>query len=180
MVEKRISRALIAFGSNIGDVDENIRLALEKLTRVQYTTVINVSSVIKTDPVGGPSDQPIFSNGAVLVETKLPPLDLLHELQRIEIELLRERKVFWGPRTIDLDLILYEDKIMRTKELTLPHPRFYWRTFVLDPANEVAPTMVTPTSQTTIAETRALLYAMFAMFELASYYYQALSERRDK
>lgn len=176
MTNTYVAKALIAFGSNLGNVDENIKQALAKLNEVKGVQIIKISSVIKTTPVGGPSDQPIFSNGAVLVKTTLLPLDLLHELQRIEKELLRIRKIFWGPRTIDLDLILFDDVVMSTEELTLPHPRVYWRSFVLDPANEISPEMIVPTSGITIKHTRALLLVTFQTFALASYYYRALAD----
>lgn len=171
-MKEEYSRALIAFGSNIGDVNLNIQTAIQKLSHIFGVKTLRVSSIIQTEPVGGPLGQPIFSNGALLIKTRLEPLELLCELHRIEKELFRERRHFWGPRTIDLDLVLYDDVVMFTPTLTLPHPRVYWRSFVLEPALEIASDMIVPTSGLTIAETYRLLYKNYSLFELASYFYR--------
>jgi len=162
--------ALVAFGANLGDVDENIRRALEMLGNVVGVTVMKTSSVWHTLPVGGPSGQPVFSNGAVLVKTSLSPHALLEELHEIEIELQRVRNEFWGPRTIDLDLISYGNLIITTSELILPHPRVYWRHFVLDPVCEIAPDIVLSTTGLSFRETRRLLYNNFKLYDLASFF----------
>lgn len=161
--------AVVAFGSNLGDVKGNIERALSLLERVEYVDVLKVSSVWSTLPAGGPVNQPEYSNGAVLIKTSLSPHALLTELQTIENKLLRVRREKWGPRTIDLDLILYGDLVINTPVLTLPHPRVYWRQFVLDPVCEVAPGLVLPTTGLSFSETRRLLYFVFKGFELASF-----------
>lgn len=162
--------ALIALGANLGDADDNIRAALKMLNDDAEIEILKTSSFIKTAPVGGPSGQPDYTNGAVLVRTSMEPVALLHRLQEIERTLHRVRLVRWGARTIDLDLILYGDKIVLTPELTIPHPRVYWRQFVLDPANEIAPAATIPTSCRTISETRRLLFMNFRTFDLLTFF----------
>jgi 2-amino-4-hydroxy-6-hydroxymethyldihydropteridine diphosphokinase len=102
-----------------------------------------VSAVIETDPVGGP-DQPPFLNAVALLSTSETPHELLHRCQRIEADLGRRRLVRWGPRTVDLDLISFDDLELDTDELTLPHPRAQGRAFVLVPWLSVEPDAVLP------------------------------------
>ena len=115
------------------------------------------SSWRETAPIGGPPGQAAFLNGAVKLETPLPPHELLGCLQQIEGELGRRRAERWGPRPIDLDLLLYDELILTTPELVLPHPRMAWRRFVLEPAAEVAGSMIHPTIRWTLARLLAHL-----------------------
>lgn len=169
------SIALVAVGANQGCVEKNIRLALRALEATPDVEICRISSFVYTLPVGGPRNQPPYLNGAVLLETSIPAPELLKILQDIEKRLHRVRTVIWGPRTIDLDLILYGDSIITQRELTLPHPRVYWRLFVLDPACEIASDLILPTSGLTLAQTRRLLYINFEQFETTVFLQRCLS-----
>ncbi len=127
-------RAFIALGSNLGDREGYLRGALAELG-----TVMAESQVYETDPVGGPDEQGPYLNMVVEVETTLDPFALLRRCRRIEAEAMRQRVVRWGPRTLDVDMILYEGVTIQSEELTLPHPRFAERRFVLAPLAEIAP-----------------------------------------
>jgi len=129
-------KAVIAIGSNIGDTKANLDLALKMLR--EATDVKQVSSYYSTKPVGY-IDQPDFLNAVCIIETELPAMALLAMLQGIEKVMGRERKIKWGPRTIDLDIIQYGDLISKAEELTLPHPRAHERKFVLEPWHEIEP-----------------------------------------
>lgn len=135
--------AAIALGSNLGNREENLKTAVERLGEVG--NVIAVSSFYDTEPVGY-TEQPRFLNGAVLLRTDLEPVSLIQELLKIEKGMGRDRvrSVGKGPREIDLDLLLMDDVVMATEELTLPHPAMAERRFVLEPLVEIAPEMVHP------------------------------------
>ena len=140
----------VAFGSNLGAQEANLRKALELLEE-RGVEVVKTSSFICTEPYGV-TDQPQFLNGVCEVRTSLEPLELLHTLLDIEQEMGRVRLRHWGERNIDLDLLLYEDVVMDTPELKLPHPDMQNRDFVLLPLAEIAPELVHPTLQKTISE----------------------------
>jgi 2-amino-4-hydroxy-6-hydroxymethyldihydropteridine diphosphokinase len=99
--------------------------------------VLRVSKIIETQPQGGPAGQPKFLNGALKLETKIPPVILLRRLKQIEKGLGRKKALRWGPRVIDLDILFYGDKIINSKELKVPHPRIFERDFVLRPLLEI-------------------------------------------
>lgn len=130
--------AFIAVGSNIGDGPETIEKAKEMFLRVDGNAILKESSLIITKPYGV-TDQPDFTNGLWKVETLLEPLDLLKKLNEIEARLGRERLVHWGPRTIDLDIIYYDDLVIDSEKLTVPHVDMCNREFVLKPLMEVDP-----------------------------------------
>jgi 2-amino-4-hydroxy-6-hydroxymethyldihydropteridine diphosphokinase len=138
-------RAFVGLGSNLGDREGTLRRALDELRRLPETEVIAVSSFRDTAPVGY-VDQPRFLNAAVEVETQLAPDDLLHELLRIERDLGRDRAQAppQGPRTADLDLLLYADKRIDEPGLEVPHPRLHERRFVLEPLAELDPGVLVP------------------------------------
>ena len=119
-----------------------LRSAIDNIKRDARLRLIANSKWHETRPVGGPVGQESFLNGAILVETALAPHDVLDLLLDIETAMGRVRKTAWGPRTIDLDLLLYDDEVVRTDRLTVPHPRMAWRRFVLVPAAEIAGDMV--------------------------------------
>ncbi len=149
--------AFVGLGSNLGDRAAQIEGAIAALGRAAGVTVRQVSSLHETEPVGGPPGQGMFLNAVALVETKLEPIELLRVLQQIEAQFGRERTVRWGERTLDLDLLLFEDRILETPELSLPHPRMRGRRFVLEPLVEVAPTAVDPETRRPFAEILAEL-----------------------
>lgn len=170
--------AVVALGSNLpsdwGAPDETLLRAVERLDAVsERLTVQAVSSIWRTFPVGGPaspSGQSVFANAVAAVETTLDPFELLATLQTIEREARRVRKVFWGPRTLDLDLILFGDSVLNSPTLTLPHPRAVWRDFVLGPACEIVPNWRLPTTGLTFREHRRLLVENFANFESTAFW----------
>ncbi|WP_366916173.1 2-amino-4-hydroxy-6-hydroxymethyldihydropteridine diphosphokinase [uncultured Phascolarctobacterium sp.] len=142
--------AYIALGSNLGDKEANLRQALKLLTE-QGITIKRVSKFFVTEPYGV-IDQPSFLNGACCIETALPPLNLLETLLAVENKMGRVRLRHWGERNIDLDLLLYENVIMDTEKLRLPHPDMQNRDFVLLPLEEIAPELEHPVLHKTIAK----------------------------
>lgn len=135
--------AFLGLGSNIGDRIDYLRSAIEALAAHPRIRVDAVSSVYETDPVGGP-DQEAFLNVALRVATLLSPRGLLKAGQTVEQALGRERHERWGPRTIDVDILLYGNKTVRRRTLEIPHPRLTERPFALVPLLEVAPGKTLP------------------------------------
>ncbi len=148
---------LVSLGSNEGSRQENLEAAAARLAAHAGITLVARSSWRETAPVGGPPGQADFLNAAVKLETSLPPHELLGRLRQIESELGRHRTERWGPRPIDLDLLLYDELIVTTPELVLPHPRMAWRRFVLEPAAEVAGAMTHATIGWSVARLLAHL-----------------------
>jgi 2-amino-4-hydroxy-6-hydroxymethyldihydropteridine diphosphokinase len=129
-------KAVISLGSNIGDPEANLDLAVALLR--EATEVIAVSSYLQTKPVGGP-EQSDYLNAVAIIESDLPAKDLLALLNGIETAMGRTREIYWGPRVIDLDLIQYGGLLVQDEKLTLPHPRAHERRFVLAPWFEIEP-----------------------------------------
>ena len=129
--------AAIAFGANLGNAKQTYKECIRRINALPETSVVKYSSLILTDPVGGPADQPKYHNGAILVQTRLEPVELLNQTQKIELDLGRVRTIKNGPRTCDLDILLYDDVVMNSPRLTIPHPRMYERDFVLIPLREI-------------------------------------------
>ena len=142
----------IGLGANLGNRRENIRAALARLAENPAIGVRTVSALVETEPVGGPPGQGPFLNGAAKIETDLDPADLLAELKRIERDLGRRDGPRWGPREIDLDILLYGDAVLETPELTVPHPGLRERRFVLEPLSEIAPDARDPTTGLTVQD----------------------------
>lgn len=130
-------RAVLALGSNLGDRMVNLRDAIRRLG-----TVRAMSQVYETEPVGGPDGQGAYLNMVIDVDTELDPFALLRHCQRIEAAGARRRETHWGARTLDVDIVFYDDVVIRTPELVIPHPRHAERPFVLAPLAEVAPDRV--------------------------------------
>ncbi len=146
------AECLISLGANLGDRAETIRRALRELAAHREVKVLRSSRLHETRPIGGPPGQADFLNAAAVLETSLPPAELLAVLLQIEAALGRTRGRRWAPRPVDLDLLLYADAAFTAPALVLPHPRMAWRRFVLEPAAEIAPDMRHPTIGWTIAE----------------------------
>ncbi|KKK36639.1 2-amino-4-hydroxy-6-hydroxymethyldihydropteridine pyrophosphokinase [Mesobacillus campisalis] len=128
--------AYLALGSNIGDRLGYLGRAVELLHRHEKIEVVNTSSIYETDPVGY-TDQDAFLNMVVKVQTCLGPLDLLEAVNKIEAKLGRKRGIRWGPRTLDLDILLYNQENINSEKLTVPHPRMQERAFVMIPLLEI-------------------------------------------
>ena len=134
-------RAVIALGSNLGNRELNIDSAIAELAKIVEIT--HLSTNHETDPVGGP-EQPKYLNAILIAETQLDPHELLISMLEIENKLGRKREIHWGPRTIDLDLIVVGDEVVVSDVLVLPHPRAHERKFVLEPWLEIDPTAQIP------------------------------------
>ncbi len=149
--ERRWHTAFIATGSNMGDSRKNIAEAVKMLAETPGIELVKESALIVTKPYGY-VDQDDFVNGCVQVRTWLPPIKLLHRMQAIEKALYRERLIHWGPRTIDLDLLFYDQEIISHPELVVPHPDMKNRLFVLEPMQDVAPWWLHPVTHQTMAQ----------------------------
>jgi len=130
--------AYIALGSNMGNRLENIQNAIKAISMIQNTRVVEYSKIYETDPVGY-VEQDKFLNMVIKIKTCLNPWVLLENLQKIEIMLKRERLIRWGPRTIDLDILTYDNLVLNHPKLTIPHPEMLKRAFVLIPLRDIDP-----------------------------------------
>jgi 2-amino-4-hydroxy-6-hydroxymethyldihydropteridine diphosphokinase len=142
-------RTFIGLGSNLGERESMIRLALDELAHLPSTTLVRASSLYDTEPVGDP-DQPGFLNAVAELETELAARQLLWNLLLIERRLGRVRTRPWGPRVIDLDLLLYGSEVLDQPDLRVPHPELIRRSFVLVPLVELDPLVVHPVTGETL------------------------------
>jgi 2-amino-4-hydroxy-6-hydroxymethyldihydropteridine diphosphokinase len=133
------SKAVLALGSNLGERNDTLSEAVADLVDPPEVRLLDVSPVVQTKAVGGPAGQPDFLNMVITVETSLSPLQLLEHCQAVENKHHRVREVRWGPRTLDVDIIVYGDLISGDPVLTLPHPRAASRAFVLYPWSLIEP-----------------------------------------
>jgi 2-amino-4-hydroxy-6-hydroxymethyldihydropteridine diphosphokinase len=138
-----VTRAYVGLGANLGSREQTLHRAVELLAAAGGVDVIAVSELRETDPVGV-VDQPPFLNGAVAVETTLPPRELLGLLLEVERSLGRVRAERWGPRVVDLDLLAYADEVIDEPGLHVPHPRLHERRFALEPLAELDPELEIP------------------------------------
>ncbi|MFQ6039217.1 MAG: 2-amino-4-hydroxy-6-hydroxymethyldihydropteridine diphosphokinase [Candidatus Poribacteria bacterium] len=138
-----MSLVYISFGSNLGDRLKNIRSGLQFISRNRLITITKTSSLYETEPVGY-ENQGYFLNGVIEMETYITPHRLLSVLKRAERKIGRKRRRRWGPREIDFDILLYNQKCVDTPSLIIPHPRMHERGFVLVPLVEIAPKVIHP------------------------------------
>jgi 2-amino-4-hydroxy-6-hydroxymethyldihydropteridine diphosphokinase len=152
-------RCAIGLGANLGQRAQTLERACVELARLPSTCLVARSRWIETEPVGGPSGQGPYLNGAVLLDTELAPRALLERLQTIERVhgRRREDELRHGARTLDLDLLLYGDREVDEPGLRVPHPRMEERLFVLEPLSELCPAMILPRARIPIAERIAAL-----------------------
>lgn len=150
--------AYIALGSNMGDKEKYLNEAVEKLQQTSDCQVLKVSDFLVTAPYGG-VEQDDFLNGALALKTLLTPQELLERLHEIEQEAHRERLIHWGPRTLDLDILLYDDLVLDTPDLIIPHVEMHLRDFVLIPLTQIAPWKRHPILGLTVSQMLADLQA---------------------
>ena len=165
-------RVFLGLGSNLGDRQKYLDTAIEELGKDMSVSVKKVSSFIETEPYG-PVEQPDFLNGVVEIETTLEPEELLLIIHDIEQEAGRERIIHWGPRTLDIDILLFDDMVINTETLTIPHPEMHKREFVLKPLSEIAPYIVHPlfmkTTVQILDELKSSEYAASQSIETENY-----------
>lgn len=137
-----MANAYVAIGANLGDPLAQAQSAIAHIAALSSTRIITASSWYRSKAVG--PRQPDYLNGVVRIETALSPIELLDELQQIELAHGRQRLQHWGPRTLDLDLLLYDGISLQSERLTLPHPQLTGRSFVMVPLLEIAPQLVLP------------------------------------
>lgn len=145
-------KAFVGLGSNLGERELQIRRAVDELAKIPRTTLVRVSSLYDTDPVGE-VEQPAFLNAVAWLETELSPRELLWNLLLIEQRMGRVRAQKWGPRKIDLDLLFHGSTVLEEPDLVVPHPEAHKRAFVLAPLVELDPDFVHPVTNETVAKT---------------------------
>ena len=150
-IERGWHTVYLSIGSNMGDKEGYLDFAIDRLNALPDTKVTEVSDYIETEPYGD-VEQDNFLNGALKIQTLKSPEELLDTTMAIEQEAHRERIVHWGPRTLDLDLLFYDDQILGTKRLIVPHPEIEKRSFVLVPMAQIAPWLRHPVSKSTIKQ----------------------------
>ena len=141
-----MNTAYVALGANLGKPLDQLNQAITLVNKLSDTEVVAAASIYQSIAVG-PGEQPDYLNSAAQIVTELNPRELLAALQAIEDVLGRVRTVHWGERTLDLDLLLYENYISTAPILTVPHPRMYGRNFVIYPLLEIAPTLMLPNGE---------------------------------
>ncbi len=146
-----MTKVFVGLGSNLGNRRENLVNAINRIDAHEGICVKVKSCFYETAPVGGPP-QPDYVNCAIELETKIEPQALLKEFKNIERELGRKPGVRWGPRVVDLDILLYDDRIINDHNLKVPHERMHERVFVLAPLNEIAPDIKHPLLKVNISE----------------------------
>lgn len=147
---EKVDSVAIALGSNLGDSLSILENAIQTISKTPGITLETYSSWYRTKPIG--PEQPDYLNGCALLKVELTPHKLLETLLEVEQQFKRVRLEHWGPRTLDLDLILYNDLMLDTPNLQIPHPRMRERAFVLVPLAEIAPKWIDPVSGKTIAQ----------------------------
>lgn len=146
-----MANVYLGLGSNLGDREENLEKSIEALNDFEEIEVTSRSSILETEPYGK-TDQPEFMNMCVEIETRMSPLSLLETVLGIEHSLGRVREEVWGPRIIDIDILLYEDLELELDDLSIPHKEMHLRSFVLEPLSEIAPDAKHPTLDKRVTE----------------------------
>lgn len=146
-----MANVYLGLGSNLGDRKENLEKSIEALDNFSEIEVTNRSSILETEPYGK-TDQPEFMNMCVEISTRMSPLSLLETVLGIEHSLGRVREEVWGPRIIDIDILLYEDLELELDDLSIPHKEMHLRSFVLEPLSEIAPAVKHPTLDKMVIE----------------------------
>jgi 2-amino-4-hydroxy-6-hydroxymethyldihydropteridine diphosphokinase len=141
----------IGIGSNVGDKAHQCKRAISEILKTGRHKLLAESSLFKTKPIGYTS-QDWFVNGVIKIETEMEPLELFQRLKSVELQLGRTRTFRWGPRSIDLDILFFDDEEVWTKELRIPHPRLQERQFVLIPLAEIDRNLVHPTLKKTVGK----------------------------
>ena len=157
MTEWNKSRVFLGLGGNIGNPLASFRLARQQLAQHELINVLCSSPIYRTPPIGGPAGQPDYLNAVLEIETGLAAQKLLHLCCQIEDAAGRLRDIHWGPRTLDIDLLLFDDSVMDAPQLTIPHPRLHQRHFVLLPLYDLDAHLTHPVLNMTIAELLAQL-----------------------
>ena len=159
MTEQINSRAFLGFGANLGMPLEQFRTARRALAAQPQIEILAASPLYRTPAVGGPAGQPDYLNGVLQIGTRLPPEQLLEHCRTLEDAAGRCRELHWGPRPLDIDLLLYDELILDTPHLSLPHPRLHQRHFVLLPLVDLAPQQRHPLLRKTARELLEMLPA---------------------
>ena len=144
MKAARPSRAYVALGANLGQPVISLQSAFDSLSRLDKTSLLNRSSIYRTAPIGVSDGQPDYYNAVVALDTALSPQELLAALLKTETDHGRVRPAQLAARTLDLDLLMYDERVIDETGLTVPHPRMHLRAFVLHPLHEIAPGLVIP------------------------------------
>ncbi|MBN1845226.1 MAG: 2-amino-4-hydroxy-6-hydroxymethyldihydropteridine diphosphokinase [Sedimentisphaerales bacterium] len=157
MILPTYKTAYIGIGSNLGDRARTIAQALALLNYTDMIWVVQVAGLVETDPIGGPAGQGSYLNSVAQLHSCMSARELLQFLHRIEARLGRTRRRRWGPRSIDLDLLLFEDQVIREPDIQVPHPRMHERRFVMAPLAQIAPHLVHPVLHKTVRQILAEL-----------------------
>lgn len=142
-IERKWNMVYLSLGSNIGNKKDNLEKAIEKISKIKDTFILSKSEILETEPFGY-TEQDNFLNACIAVKTLSTAKEFLKIILNIELEMGRKREIKWGPRIIDLDIIFFNKDIFEEEELIVPHPYMEYRSFVLNPLNEIAPNFVHP------------------------------------